>query len=117
MASKDSLVNGNIFGGVSKGRKRGPAAVQHNHKGGKAKKGATFPALEKMVTFLEQLTAVFVQFAKTVRCLSGIIVSLIGLALVLATLVFIIQALCLGRALPVEALVFPVLRVCLSQIR
>lgn len=116
MAAKDSPVIGKVFGGVGQDNTRCPAIVQQNQKGYKSKKGAAYPALKKITQFLQQLSDVFVELAKTIRSLSKTLVSFIGLVLIAAALVLIIKAIILGKPLPIESLIIPIVRVSLSQI-
>ena len=116
MAAKDSPVIGKIFGGANQGQQTLSRHRSADQKGCKSKKGAEYPALKKITQFLQQLSEVLVELAKTIRCLNKILVSLNGAILFGAALVFIIQAIWLGKPLPIESIIMPIVRVCLSQI-
>lgn len=115
MAAKDSLVIGNIFGGTS--QDISPATVQSAQKGRKAKKGATSQTLKKITSFFEQLTNLFVALEKTVKSLSKILVSLIGLVLIAAVLCFLVKSIYLGTSLPFESIIILILRQVISRNR
>ncbi|PYJ11969.1 MAG: hypothetical protein DMF06_01020 [Verrucomicrobia bacterium] len=116
MAAKDSPGIGKIFGGVNQGQ---PPLSRHrsaDQKGCKSRKGAEYPALKKIAQFLQQLSEVFVELAKTISSFNKILVSLIGVALLVAIFAVIIKAIWAGHPLPIESIIIPIVRVCISQI-
>lgn len=118
MAAKDSLVIGKVFGGAGgagQNNKRCSTTAKRYEKGCGSKKGAAYPALRKTQRFLRQLSDVFVDATRAIRKLRKLLVSLIGLTVVAAVLVSIVQTVWLGKPLPVESLISPIVRDFISR--